>query len=136
MASDAEMAYIQATLQGIKTWVRLPKDQWPAAWRKMRDPVCPLVRAPMPAVTGNDTVKNKFEVSDSYQCLNGPVCSTNHNVTACSLSTLTTSRWHGQKTLSQRCSLNWLKRSRWMHQHQQELMEGSADFADPKADRK
>eukprot|EP00971_Amphidinium_carterae_P136854 2711619-Amphidinium_carterae.1 len=27
MASDAEMAYIQATLQGIKTWVRLPKDQ-------------------------------------------------------------------------------------------------------------
>eukprot|EP00971_Amphidinium_carterae_P011337 223310-Amphidinium_carterae.1 len=45
MASDAEMAYIQATLQGIKTWVRLPKDQWPASWRRMRDPVCPLVRA-------------------------------------------------------------------------------------------
>eukprot|EP00971_Amphidinium_carterae_P210090 4167985-Amphidinium_carterae.1 len=45
MASDAAMAYIQATLQGIKTWVRLPKDQWPAAWRRLRDPVCPLVRA-------------------------------------------------------------------------------------------
>eukprot|EP00971_Amphidinium_carterae_P238554 4735594-Amphidinium_carterae.1 len=45
MASDAEMSYIQATLQGIKTWVRLPKDQWPAAWRRMRDRVCPLVRA-------------------------------------------------------------------------------------------
>eukprot|EP00971_Amphidinium_carterae_P000151 3338-Amphidinium_carterae.4 len=50
MASDAEMAYIQATLQGTKTWVRLPKDQWPASWRRaswrrMRDPGCPLIRA-------------------------------------------------------------------------------------------
>jgi len=27
---------------GVTTWVRLPRDQWPASWHKMRDPVCPL----------------------------------------------------------------------------------------------
>eukprot|EP00971_Amphidinium_carterae_P022387 441490-Amphidinium_carterae.1 len=31
MASDPEMAYIQATLQGIKTWVRLPRRLCPSA---------------------------------------------------------------------------------------------------------
>eukprot|EP00971_Amphidinium_carterae_P132052 2615742-Amphidinium_carterae.1 len=66
---NAEMAYIQATLQGIKTWVRLPKDQWPAAWRRMRDPVCPLVRAlyghpdagGLAAATGRDIARSKSE---------------------------------------------------------------------------
>eukprot|EP00971_Amphidinium_carterae_P088338 1747656-Amphidinium_carterae.2 len=29
MQSDAEMAYVQATLKGCATWVRLPKDRWP-----------------------------------------------------------------------------------------------------------
>ncbi len=40
--ADAEQAYIQAKLGGKPTWVRLPKDRWPAAWKGMRDPVCPL----------------------------------------------------------------------------------------------
>ena len=30
---------------GIETWVRLPKDKRPAAWAKLRDPVCLLKRA-------------------------------------------------------------------------------------------
>ena len=29
----------------MPTWVRLPKDQWPAAWSKYHDPVCPLLLA-------------------------------------------------------------------------------------------
>ena len=45
--ADAEQAYTQAKLSGSPTWVRLPKDQWPASWKKanMVDPVCPLVLA-------------------------------------------------------------------------------------------
>ena len=44
--ADAEQAYTQATLVGTKTWVRLPKDEWPASWHgKYHDPVCPLVLA-------------------------------------------------------------------------------------------
>eukprot|EP00971_Amphidinium_carterae_P141722 2807505-Amphidinium_carterae.4 len=45
MQSDAEMAYVQATLKGCKTWVRLSRDRWPDSWEKYRDPVVPLVRA-------------------------------------------------------------------------------------------
>eukprot|EP00971_Amphidinium_carterae_P203384 4036183-Amphidinium_carterae.1 len=45
MQSDAEMAYVQATLKGCPTWVRLPRDRWPDAWKKHRDPVAPLIRA-------------------------------------------------------------------------------------------
>ena len=43
--ADAEQAYIQSKLGGTKTWVRLPKDRWPAAWQGMKDPVCPLLLA-------------------------------------------------------------------------------------------
>ena len=42
---DAEQAYTQALLKGITTWVRLPRDQWPASWAGMQDPVCPLILA-------------------------------------------------------------------------------------------
>eukprot|EP00971_Amphidinium_carterae_P288347 5724449-Amphidinium_carterae.1 len=45
MQSDAEMAYVQATLKGCATWVRLPRDRWPESWKKYRDPVVPLIRA-------------------------------------------------------------------------------------------
>eukprot|EP00971_Amphidinium_carterae_P073584 1455174-Amphidinium_carterae.1 len=45
MQSDAEMAYVQATLKGCPTWVRLPRDHWPDAWKKYRDPVALLIRA-------------------------------------------------------------------------------------------
>ena len=38
--ADAEQAYIQSKLGGTPTWVRLPRDRWPAAWKGMRDPVC------------------------------------------------------------------------------------------------
>ena len=42
--SDALQAYPQAKLGGTRTWVRLPKDRWPAKWVKedRRDPVVPL----------------------------------------------------------------------------------------------
>ena len=42
---DAEQAYIQSKLEGSPTWVRLPKERWPAQWSKFKDPVCPLVLA-------------------------------------------------------------------------------------------
>ena len=40
--SDARQAYTQALFDGVETWVRLPKSRWPAAWKNMHDPVCPL----------------------------------------------------------------------------------------------
>ena len=44
--ADAEQAYIQAYLgSDTPTWIRLPREQWPAAWKGMQDPVCPLVLA-------------------------------------------------------------------------------------------
>ena len=45
--SDAVQAYTQAWLTGTKTWVRLPREQWPQAWidAGMTDPVCPLLLA-------------------------------------------------------------------------------------------
>jgi len=43
--ADAEQAYTQSVLGGIKTWVRLPREQWPQAWidAGYHDPVCPLI---------------------------------------------------------------------------------------------
>jgi hypothetical protein len=43
--ADAEQAYTQSKLGGIPTWVRLPPEQWPAHWKGVKDPVCPLVLA-------------------------------------------------------------------------------------------
>lgn len=43
--ADAEQAYTQALLQGIKAWIRLPRERWPASWAGMQDPVCPLLLA-------------------------------------------------------------------------------------------
>ena len=43
--SDAEQAYTQSKLGGDPTWVRLPREQWPASWKGMKDPVCPLILA-------------------------------------------------------------------------------------------
>ena len=41
--SDAEQAYVQSELRGTKTWLRLPKDRWPAEWSgKYHDPVVPM----------------------------------------------------------------------------------------------
>ena len=43
---DAEQAYIQSKLEGpTPTWVRIPRERWPAEWAEMRDPVCPLILA-------------------------------------------------------------------------------------------
>ena len=55
--ADAEQAYIQSKIgdrlvAGVKslhdlprTWVRLPREQWPESWAKFHDPVCPLILA-------------------------------------------------------------------------------------------
>jgi len=40
--ADAVRAYTQAPLMGTKTWVRIPREEWPKEWKGMRDPVCPL----------------------------------------------------------------------------------------------
>ena len=41
--SDAVSAYTQSFLKGIMTWVSLPRERWPASWKGMHNPVCPLV---------------------------------------------------------------------------------------------
>ena len=43
--ADAEQAYIQSKLAGDPTWIRIPRERQPDAWKKMRDPVCPLILA-------------------------------------------------------------------------------------------
>ena len=45
--ADAESAYTQSRLKGTPTWVRMPREQWPAEWVKagLKDPVCPLILA-------------------------------------------------------------------------------------------
>ena len=40
--ADATSAYTQSHLGGPDTWVRLPRDQWPAHWSRYKDPVCRL----------------------------------------------------------------------------------------------
>jgi hypothetical protein len=43
--ADATLAYTQSLLGGTATWVSLPSEEWPASWRNMRRPVCPLEKA-------------------------------------------------------------------------------------------
>ena len=40
--SDAVQAYLQAKIRGKPTWVIIPQDQWPEAWKGMKKPVCRL----------------------------------------------------------------------------------------------
>ena len=40
--ADAEQAYTQALLGGTPTWVTLPPEAWPPAWKGMKGPICPL----------------------------------------------------------------------------------------------
>ena len=45
-AADADSAYTQSYLDSkIKTWVSIPREQWPQKWIDdgMENPVCPLV---------------------------------------------------------------------------------------------
>ena len=43
--ADACQAYIQSDLGGTPSYVRLPRERQPAAWKSMRDPVCRLRKA-------------------------------------------------------------------------------------------
>ena len=45
MQADAIRAHTQALLEGVPTWVRIPRDQWPKEWAHMKDPVCSLILA-------------------------------------------------------------------------------------------
>jgi hypothetical protein len=40
--ADATQAYTQSLLSGAKTWVSLPREEWPESWKHMRRPACPL----------------------------------------------------------------------------------------------
>ena len=40
--ADAAQAYTQAELKGVPTWVELPEDARPEAWKSFKRPVCPL----------------------------------------------------------------------------------------------
>eukprot|EP00959_Pyramimonas_sp_CCMP1952_P279503 5843513-Pyramimonas_sp.AAC.1 len=41
--ADAKRACTQSKLGGTPTWLFLPRDEWPPAWKDMRNPVCPLI---------------------------------------------------------------------------------------------
>jgi hypothetical protein len=43
--ADATQAYPQSLSGGTKTWVSLPREEWPESWKHMRRPVCPLEKA-------------------------------------------------------------------------------------------
>ena len=43
--SDADQAYIQCELGGSPSYVRIPRERQPAAWKNMKDPVCRLRKA-------------------------------------------------------------------------------------------
>ena len=45
LQSDCVRAYVQATLKGPPTFIRLPKAWQPEAWSSFKDPVCRLVKA-------------------------------------------------------------------------------------------
>jgi hypothetical protein len=46
LQSDCIRAYIQARMKGPRTFIRLPKNWWPASWvGRFRDPVCELMLA-------------------------------------------------------------------------------------------
>eukprot|EP00959_Pyramimonas_sp_CCMP1952_P180757 3779894-Pyramimonas_sp.AAC.1 len=40
---DAKPACAQSKLGGIPTFIFLPGDEWPPAWKDMRNPVCPVI---------------------------------------------------------------------------------------------
>eukprot|EP00959_Pyramimonas_sp_CCMP1952_P348223 7294029-Pyramimonas_sp.AAC.1 len=40
---DVQQAYTQSKVGGTPTWMFLPRDEWPPAWREMTNPVCPLI---------------------------------------------------------------------------------------------
>eukprot|EP00959_Pyramimonas_sp_CCMP1952_P092046 1926531-Pyramimonas_sp.AAC.1 len=41
--ADAKQACTQPKFGGTPTGVFLPGDEWPHAWKDMRNPVCPLI---------------------------------------------------------------------------------------------
>ncbi len=43
--ADAEQAYTQSVLGGVKTWLRLPREEWPKKAEGMKDPFVPLILA-------------------------------------------------------------------------------------------
>jgi hypothetical protein len=43
--ADATQAYTQSLVGGTKTWVSLPREEWPESWKHMRRLVCPLEKA-------------------------------------------------------------------------------------------
>ncbi len=42
LQSDCIQAYIQSPIQGAPTFIRLPKQWWPAEWARFKDPCCRL----------------------------------------------------------------------------------------------
>ena len=84
LQSDCIKAYVQAEMKGPPTFVRLPRDWWPEAWKGMRDPVCRLLRAVYGHPQSGDIwadkltaelVKEGFQVVEAwpsvYKCMDG-----------------------------------------------------------------
>ena len=64
--SDAEQAYIQASLKGTPTWVSLPQDQRPKSWTGMKRPVCMLTKA----LYGHPNSETYWEEHCDHEVLN------------------------------------------------------------------
>ena len=116
--ADARQAYTQALFKGTETWVRLPRNRWPKAWSKMKDPVSPLRLAlyghPDSGASegfGNSIVlRNSLRLVSSLSYLIfGLRYSITPNWTSSWLFTLMTLRWLDRKRTWQRdgnCSRN------------------------------
>ena len=62
LQSDCLRAYVQATMRGPKTYIRLPKPWWPKEWAgRFVDPVCELKRALYGHPHAGDFWGDKFE---------------------------------------------------------------------------
>ena len=99
--SDAPQAYTQAELQGIETWIELPRDQWPETWKKFRRPVCMLRLAlyghPMSGVYWELHCNQRLKKKGFGAIPGWEQCFWHADLNCCSLSTSTTVRWPDQK---------------------------------------
>jgi hypothetical protein len=68
---DATQAYTQSTLGRTKTWVSLPREEWPESWKHTRRPARRLDKAlyghPDAGDTGNNIAITISKIGDLTQ---------------------------------------------------------------------